>query len=186
MKLKRLISCGLVGILTGVGILMNAKVSSAEDKSVKFEFKSNSSDSSSQITTIANLKTEITSGNADLISAIKASTVYAGKQGLKFGSGKSNGSLMFTLNQNYKINQFKVGIAKFKNDGGKVKIQCGEYSEEFTPESSVLELDGKSFTSYETNTFTISTTAKRAYVKSIEFLYNNAKHVLLHIMMVLM
>lgn len=34
MKLKRLISCGLVGILTGVGILMNAKVSSAEDKSV--------------------------------------------------------------------------------------------------------------------------------------------------------
>lgn len=31
MKLKRLISCGLVGILTGVGILMNAKVSSAED-----------------------------------------------------------------------------------------------------------------------------------------------------------
>lgn len=32
MKLKRLISCGLVGILTGVGILMNAKVSSAEDK----------------------------------------------------------------------------------------------------------------------------------------------------------
>lgn len=175
MKLKRLISCGLVGILTGVGILMNAKVSSAEDKSVKFEFKSNSSDSSSQITTIANLKTEITSGNADLISAIKASTVYAGKQGLKFGSGKSNGSLMFTLNQNYKINQFKVGIAKFKNDGGKVKIQCGEYSEEFTPESSVLELDGKSFTSYETNTFTISTTAKRAYVKSIEFLYNNAE-----------
>lgn len=36
MKLKRLISCGLVGILTGVGILMNAKVSSAEDKSVTF------------------------------------------------------------------------------------------------------------------------------------------------------
>ena len=34
MKLKRLISCGLVGILTGVVILMNAKVSSAEDKSV--------------------------------------------------------------------------------------------------------------------------------------------------------
>lgn len=34
MKLKRLISCGLVGILTGVGILMNAKVSSVEDKSV--------------------------------------------------------------------------------------------------------------------------------------------------------
>lgn len=34
MKLKRLISCGLVGILTGVGILMNVKVSSAEDKSV--------------------------------------------------------------------------------------------------------------------------------------------------------
>lgn len=31
MKLKRLISCGLVGILTGVGILMNTKVSSAED-----------------------------------------------------------------------------------------------------------------------------------------------------------
>lgn len=36
MKLKRLISCGLVGILAGVGILMNAKVSSAEDKSVTF------------------------------------------------------------------------------------------------------------------------------------------------------
>lgn len=34
MKLKRLISCGLVGILSSVGILMNAKVSSAEDKSV--------------------------------------------------------------------------------------------------------------------------------------------------------
>lgn len=49
MKLKRLISCGLVGILTGVGILMNAKVSSAEDKSVKFEFKS-STDSSTEIT----------------------------------------------------------------------------------------------------------------------------------------
>ena len=38
MKLKRLISCGLVGILTGVGILMNAKVSSAEDKTYDYEF----------------------------------------------------------------------------------------------------------------------------------------------------
>lgn len=174
MKLKRLISCGLVGILTGVGILMNAKVSSAEDKSVKFEFKS-STDSSTEIT-FNTFKKEVTSGNADLISNIKSTKVYAGKQGLKFGSSSKNGSLTFTLNQNYKINQFKVGIAKYNDkDGGKVKVQCGEYSEDFTPESSVLEFDGKSFTSYETNTFTISTTAKRAYVKSIEFLYNNAE-----------
>lgn len=174
MKLKRLISCGLVGILTGVGILMNAKVSSAEDKSVKFEFKS-STDSSTEIT-FDTFKKEVTSCNADLISNIKSTKVYAGKQGLKFGSSSKNGSLTFTLNQNYKINQFKVGIAKYNDkDGGKVKVQCGEYSEDFTPESSVLEFDGKSFTSYETNTFTISTTAKRAYVKSIEFLYNNAE-----------
>ena len=111
-----------------------------------------------------------------MISNIKSTKVYAGKQGLKFGSSSKNGSLTFTLNQNYKINQFKVGIAKYNDkDGGKVKVQCGEYSEDFTPESSVLEFDGKSFTSYETNTFTISTTAKRAYVKSIEFLYNNAE-----------
>lgn len=174
MKLKRLISCGLVGILTGVGILMNAKVTSAEDKSVKFEFKS-STDSNTEIT-FDTFKKEVTSGNADLISNIKSTKVYAGKQGLKFGSSSKNGSLTFTLNQNYKINQFKVGIAKYNDkDGGKVKVQCGEYSEDFTPESSVLEFDGKSFTSYETNTFTISTTAKRAYVKSIEFLYNNAE-----------
>ena len=174
MKLKRLISCGLVGILTGVGILMNAKVSSAEDKSVKFEFKS-STDSSTEIT-FDTFKKEVTSGNAELISNIKSTKVYAGKQGLKFGSSSKNGSLTFTLNQNYKIYQFKVGIAKYNDkDGGKVKVQCGEYSEDFTPESSVLEFDGKSFTSYETNTFTISTTAKRAYVKSIEFLYNNAE-----------
>lgn len=174
MKLKRLISCGLVGILTGVGILMNAKVSSAEDKSVKFEFKS-STDSNTEIT-FDTFKKEVTSGNADLISNIKSTKIYAGKQGLKFGSSSKNGSLTFTLNQNYKINQFKVGIAKYNDkDGGKVKVQCGEYSEDFTPESSVLEFDGKSFTSYETNTFTISTTAKRAYVKSIEFLYNNAE-----------
>lgn len=174
MKLKRLISCGLVGILTGVGILMNAKVSSAEDRSVKFEFKS-STDSNTEIT-FDTFKKEVTSGNADLISNIKSTKVYAGKQGLKFGSSSKNGSLTFTLNQNYKINQFKVGIAKYNDkDGGKVKVQCGEYSEDFTPESSVLEFDGKSFTSYETNTFTISTTAKRAYVKSIEFLYNNAE-----------
>lgn len=174
MKLKRLISCGLVGILTGVGILMNAKVSSAEDKSVKFEFKS-STDSNTEIT-FDTFKKEVTSGNADLISNIKSTKVYAGKQGLKFGSSSKNGSLTFTLDQNYKINQFKVGIAKYNDkDGGKVKVQCGEYSEDFTPESSVLEFDGKSFTSYETNTFTISTTAKRAYVKSIEFLYNNAE-----------
>lgn len=174
MKLKRLISCGLVGILTGVGILMNAKISSAEDKSVKFEFKS-STDSNTEIT-FDTFKKEVTSGNADLISNIKSTKVYAGKQGLKFGSSSKNGSLTFTLNQNYKINQFKVGIAKYNDkDGGKVKVQCGEYSEDFTPESSVLEFDGKSFTSYETNTFTISTTAKRAYVKSIEFLYNNAE-----------
>ena len=37
MKLKRIISCGLVGILSGVGILMNVKVSNAEDKSVIFD-----------------------------------------------------------------------------------------------------------------------------------------------------
>lgn len=153
---------------------MNAKVSSAEDKSVKFEFKS-STDSNTEIT-FDTFKKEVTSGNADLISNIKSTKVYAGKQGLKFGSSSKNGSLTFTLNQNYKINQFKVGIAKYNDkDGGKVKVQCGEYSEDFTPESSVLEFDGKSFTSYETNTFTISTTAKRAYVKSIEFLYNNAE-----------
>lgn len=38
MKLKRLISCGLVGILAGVGILMNVKVSSAEDKTYDYTF----------------------------------------------------------------------------------------------------------------------------------------------------
>ena len=111
MKLKRLISCGLVGILTGVGILMNAKVSSAEDKSVKYTIDSASS----------------VKASGDIISS--SSATYKSTYGTKEQITKNN-SMTFTLsNLDLSIKISKIVMETHTNTSkgaGTIKITIGD------------------------------------------------------------
>lgn len=134
MKLKRLISCGLVGILTGVGILMNAKVSSAEDKSVKYTIDSASS----------------VEASGDIISSSNA--IYKNTYAYNTKNNKEqitqNNSMTFTLsNLDSSIKISKIVMETHTNTSkgaGTIKITIGDnelYNAKYSKANSTTYVD---------------------------------------------
>ena len=129
MKLKRLISCGLVGILTGVGILMNAKVSSAEDKSVKY--------------TIASSASVTASGQVIEGSNASFKNTYSTKEQIT----KDN-SMTFKLTNIDGIKVSKIVMKTHTNksiklDIGEGNLYSGNYTKSFSTSYSDYEFDVK-------------------------------------------
>lgn len=134
MKLKRLISCGLVGILTGVGILMNAKVSSAEDKSVKYTIASSASvTASGQVIEGSNAsfkntystKEQITKDNSMTFKLTNIDGIKVSKIVMKTHTNKSKGA------------------GTIKIDIGERNLYSGNYTKSFSTSYSDYEFDVK-------------------------------------------
>lgn len=134
MKLKRLISCGLVGILTGVGILMNAKVSSAEDKSVKYTIASSASvTASGQVIEGSNAsfkntystKEQITKDNSMTFKLTNIDGIKVSKIVMKTHTNKSKGA------------------GTIKIDIGEGNLYSGNYIKSFSTSYSDYEFDVK-------------------------------------------
>lgn len=134
MKLKRLISCGLVGILTGVGILMNAKVSSAEDKSVKYTIASSASvTASGQVIEGSNAsfkntystKEQITKDNSMTFKLTNIDGIKVSKIVMKTHTNKSKGA------------------GTIKIDIGEGNLYSGNYTKSFSTSYSDYEFDVK-------------------------------------------
>lgn len=136
MKLKRLISCGLVGILTGVGILMNAKVSSAEDKSVKYTIASSASvtasgqviegsNASFKNTYSTKAKEQITKDNSMTFKLTNIDGIKVSKIVMKTHTNKSKGA------------------GTIKIDIGEGNLYSGNYTKSFSTSYSDYEFDVK-------------------------------------------
>lgn len=174
MKLKRLISCGLVGILTGVGILMNAKVSSAEDKTYDYTFtKKVFSKNESQ--KLGDIEWNL-SGDGGYWGFDKTT---GPKKGQQFGS-KSMPYKNLKLSTNVEINNVKE-VTVYGSTASEITA---------TMQLSVGELKSENYTLSATNkayTYTLDsqtsgiveinikqTTSRALYMKEIKITYNDS------------
>lgn len=93
-------------------------------------FKSNNSDSSSALDG-KGLIDEIDGDGTDyVLSAENITKVYAGKNGLKFGTGSGNGSMTLNLKGTWNANKISI-IAKNYDDDAKFKVTVNGNSKEF-------------------------------------------------------
>lgn len=169
MKLKRLISCGLVGILTGVGILMNAKVSSAEDKTYDYEFTKEGAFSKNGSQKLGDIEWNL-SGDGGY---------WGFANGQQFGS-KNKPYKNLKLSTNVEINNVKeVTVYGSTAAGSNATMQF-----------SVGELKSENYTLSATNkayTYTLDsqtngiveininqTTSKALYIKEIKMTYSDS------------
>lgn len=175
MKLKRLISCGLVGILTGVGILMNAKVSSAEDKTYDYTFTKRVF-SKNESKNLGDIEWNL-SGDGGYWGFDNKNT--GPKKGQQFGSASSPYKNL-KLNTTVEINNVKE-ITVYACTASKVTA---------TMQFSIGELKSENYTLSETNkayTYTLDsqtsgiveininqTTSKSLYIKEIKMTYSDS------------
>lgn len=174
MKLKRLISCGLVGILTGVGILMNAKVSSAEDKTYDYTFTKKVF-SKNESKNLGDIEWNL-SGDGGYWGFAKDTGPQKGQQ---FGSGSSPYKNL-KLNTTVEINNVKEITV----------YACTASKATATMQFSIGELKSENYTLSTTNkayTYTLDsqtsgiveininqTTSKSLYIKEIKMTYSDS------------
>lgn len=174
MKLKRLISCGLVGILAGVGILMNAKVSSAEDKTYDYTFTKKVF-SNNESKNLGDIEWNL-SGDGGYWGFAKDT---GPKKGQQFGSAK------------YPYKNLKLNTTVEINNVKEITVYACTASDVIaTMQFSIGELKSENYTLSTTNkayTYTLDsqtsgiveininqTTSKSLYIKEIKMTYSDS------------
>lgn len=169
MKLKRLISCGLVGILTGVGILMNAKVSSAEDKTYDYEFTKEGAFSKNGSQKLGDIEWNLSGDGGYLGFA----------NGQQFGS-KNKPYKNLKLSTNVEINNVKEVTVYGSTAAGSnatMQFSVGElksenYTLSATNKAYTYTLDSQTSGIVEININ--QTTSKALYIKEIKMTYSDS------------
>lgn len=169
MKLKRLISCGLVGILTGVGILMNAKVSSAEDKTYDYEFTKEGAFSKNGSQKLGDIEWNL-SGDGGY---------WGFANGQQFGS-KNKPYKNLKLSTNVEINNVKevtVYGSTAVGSNATMQFSVGElksenYTLSATNKAYTYTLDSQTSGIVEININ--QTTSKALYIKEIKMTYSDS------------
>lgn len=169
MKLKRLISCGLVGILTGVGILMNAKVSSAEDKTYDYEFTKEGAFSKNGSQKLGDIEWNL-SGDGGY---------WGFANGQQFGS-KNKPYKNLKLSTNVEINNVKevtVYGSTAAESNATMQFSVGElksenYTLSATNKAYTYTLDSQTSGIVEININ--QTTSKALYIKEIKMTYSDS------------
>ena len=136
-------------------------------------FATAESDSSSDIASTITLDNDVVSSNT-LVSAFNTSScskLYQGISGIKLGSSGGTGTLAFTTNTNVRQNVTSITVtcARYGSDTGTLSFTYGSTSSaSFNPSSGSYTLNLQN-TPASGSTFSISTSAKRAYISSISF-----------------
>ena len=132
------------------------------------EFKSASSDSSSDLGATPSVSKVIASGAGYVESFSDCQKIYVGKNGIKLGTGSDTGTLNFTLATSYQSNikSIKVVSAQYGSDKGTLTLYSGSTSLKsgITP--------GTDYThTFDTPTtvtsIKLTTSTKRAYITKI-------------------
>ena len=136
--------------------------------SITINFKSAAGDGGAELTDTANIKKQISDG-ADYISSATGSKIFAGKSGLKLGASSSIGKLDLNFASsiyNNKISSILISSEKYNSDTGKLILSMNG--------NSVLSnISPGSDATYKPNdsiaiaSLGLSTSSKRAYIKSI-------------------
>lgn len=133
-----------------------------EPASYVVTFKTNSSDSSSEITDSASILAQLDSGS-EYVASASGSKVFAGASGLKLGSSKASGSVTFNLTSSVKgkIEKLKVESSEYSSDTGSLKVYVNG-----TQKGEIDPSEGGTITDIneEVTSLKFETTAKRAYL----------------------
>ena len=136
-------------------------------------FAATGSDSSTEITSSANILAQVTSGSNYISSFSDASKIYAGASGLKFGSSKAVGNLTINFNKtnvSNTITDIDVDTAQYSTDTGIFRIYVNGASSytEITPSTG-----GKVSVNAKLTSLEIETTSKRAYLCGLTLNYGS-------------
>ena len=134
--------------------------SSTPSEVASVTFKTSDSDSNQAVTNISSIVSQSTG-----IASSECTKVYQGKDGAKLGASKTAGSMTLKLSSTYTVSKVVVNASQFGTDTGKLTVTAG--STQLGSESPVSNLEFVAGTPVETNTITIATSSKRAYVQSI-------------------
>ena len=108
--------------------------------------------------------------SASGISSYSGSKVYAGTTGVKIGSGSATGTVTLTLSSAANVKSVVVNAKKYGSDTGKLSVTAGSTAigSAQSPPASTGNLTFTAETAVaNTTTISVSTSAKRAYIKSI-------------------
>ena len=112
----------------------------------------------------ASIKSKLVESDSG-IDSYSGSKLYAGKEGVKIGKSDAAGSITLTLSNTVSVSQVVVDASKYGSDTGKITVSAG--STELGSKAPASNLTFTAEPAVETNTITVATTSKRAYVKSI-------------------
>jgi len=104
------------------------------------------------------------------IDSFSGSKLYEGKSGVKLGTSSASGSITLTLTSTAAVSKVVVNASQYvgqsgTTDSGKLKVTVG--SKELGQQTPAANLVFEADPAVESNTITIATTSKRAYVASI-------------------
>lgn len=123
-----------------------------------------SADSDSNQDNSSNIATKLVE-TATGISAYSGSKLYVGKNGMKMGSSSAIGTITLTLDNTVSVSKVVINSTKYGSDTGKLKVTAG--TTELGSQSPASNLEFTANPAVTTNTITVETSSKRAYISSI-------------------
>ena len=126
-----------------------------------------SADSDSNQDNSSNIATKLVE-TATGISAYSGSKLYVGKNGMKMGSSSAIGTITLTLDNTVSVSKVVINSTKYGSDTGKLKVTAG--TTELGSQSPASNLEFTANPAVTTNTITVETSSKRAYVSSISII----------------
>ncbi len=149
-------------------------VNKATTATYTITFATSGSDSSSALTTSNFLQAGNVSSNSLIQEITALSKCYSGKNGVKLGSSSAVGSFSATVKNDAKYNVKSITITstKYVDDTGDLTISYNSSSETWAPNEGTKTINFVS--TINISSFTIATSAKRAYVGSISFVVDTS------------
>ena len=99
------------------------------------------------------------------ISSYSGLKLYVGKSGMKMGTSSATGSITLTLAKTVAVSKVVINGDKYGSDTGKLRVTSG--ATDLGSQTPAANMEFVANPAIETNTITVSTTSKRAYVSSI-------------------
>jgi len=136
--------------------------------SASVTFKTASSDSNTdESSTAGAIRTHLVDTESG-ISSYSGSKVYAGENGAKLGSSKAAGSITLTLTQPITTKEVKVLAYQYGSDTGTLSVEAnGATTIGAAQQPNGTTMSFTATSDIEISTLTVSTSSKRAYIKSI-------------------
>ena len=130
-------------------------------------FKSAESDSSQDASD--NIESKLVD-SASGISAFSGTKLYVGKEGMKMGTSSATGSITLTFPSSVSVSKVLINASQYGTDAASKLMVMAGATAIGSAQAPAVDMEFVAEPAVVTNTITISTTAKRAYIESVSVL----------------